>query len=110
VPSSVEKSNQNNARSYAESQTVGVARAPDRPAAKKITMADTPKTALELEIEQEAKELAEVPKLPVTYGSHKRCHICGQIYSEHDLAPYDQHTGQLRHACPHCHPARGFDG
>jgi hypothetical protein len=75
-------------------------------------MADAPKTALEIQIEAEAKELANVPKVPIGQfmGSHRRCHICGQIYSEHDLKPFDQHTGRARHACPNCHPQRGSNG
>lgn len=72
-------------------------------------MADElPKTALEAQIEQERRELEAVPKIPVSkfMGSHKRCHICGQIFSEHDLKVYDGD----RLGCPQCHPLRGFHG
>jgi formylmethanofuran dehydrogenase subunit E len=62
-------------------------------------MADIPKTALEMQIEQEAKELKEVPKIPVQrfFGSHARCHFCGQVH--------DPEEGKMvggRRMCPNC--------
>lgn len=76
---------------------------------------DVPKTALELQIEAEAKELAEVPKIPIHkfFGAHRRCHICGQIFEAEDLKPFDAHVIPQNHptsrsACPNCHPQRGI--
>ena len=65
-----------------------------------------PKAAVEVQIAQEKTELAAVPKIPILHfmGSHKRCHICGQIFSEHDLMVYDGN----RLACHQCHPMRGL--
>lgn len=74
-------------------------------------MSDTPKTGLEIQIEAEAKELAELPKIPVAQflGSHRRCHICGGIYNSEDLRKFDTHVqGAEREACPNCHPQRGI--
>ena len=73
-----------------------------------------PKSALELQIEQEAKELAAVPKIPIsqfTASRHIRCHICGQLYKESELLEFDTHIpvapGMMyRRACPNCHPDR----
>jgi hypothetical protein len=62
------------------------------------------KTALEIQVEQEAKELANASVIPPSQwiGAHKRCHICGKIVSEHDLQPFDQHTGRTRLSCGDC--------
>jgi len=70
---------------------------------------DTPKTALEAQISQEAKELAEVPKVPVQkfYGTHVRCHFCGQIYDPELGVSVDRHIGAERRKCPKC---GGIDG
>ena len=77
-------------------------------------MSDTPKTALEAQIEAEAKELADVPKVPIQqfFGAHKRCHICGQLYNAEDMKPFDTHIhpSLAREACPNCHPHRGING
>lgn len=60
------------------------------------------------QIEQERRELEAVPKEPIGkfMGSHRRCHICGQIFSEHDLKAFDGN----RLGCPNCHPNRGRNG
>jgi hypothetical protein len=65
-------------------------------------MAD--KTQLEIQIEAEAKELANAQVIPPSQwiGSHKRCHICGQIVPEHDMVSFDQHTGRTRYSCGDC--------
>lgn len=75
---------------------------------------DSPRTALEAQIEQEAKELAEVPKIPIQQfmgGPMVRCHICGAVVPQSSLQSFDSHTiefgGIERHACPNCHPDRG---
>jgi hypothetical protein len=72
---------------------------------------DSSKTALEAQIQQEAKELAGVPKIPIQtfMGAIKRCHICGQISSAEELKPFDTHIDPslAREACPNCHPHRG---
>jgi len=72
-----------------------------------------PKSALELQIEAEAKELAEVPKIPIHHfmGHSARCHLCGRVVSELDLADFDTHIPlapgmSYRKACSLCHPAR----
>lgn len=64
------------------------------------------KTQLEVQIEAEAKELKEAPKIPVVIGQVKRCHICGAVFNASDLRPFDLHTNAPREACPNCHPAR----
>lgn len=64
------------------------------------------KTQLEIQIEQEAKELKEAPKIQLIIGQAKRCHICGQVMT--NLLPYDQHIQNTmpRYACQNCHPNR----
>jgi hypothetical protein len=73
-------------------------------------MGDSPRTALEVQIEREAQELKNASFVPVhqLMGTHKRCHICGQIFHEHDLKPYDTHlrNQRPRMACNNCHPQR----
>jgi len=63
-------------------------------------MTSTPKTALEMQIEQEKKELDAVPKVPIShfFGSHARCHVCGQLEKAEDLKPFDRN----RKACRRC--------
>ena len=68
---------------------------------------DSPRTALEAQIEQEAKELKEAPVIQPIVGQVMRCHICGQCFSRNDLKPFDIHVqGGMRQACPLCHPER----
>jgi hypothetical protein len=79
------------------------------------TMAeDSPRTELEAQIVQEAKELAEVPKIPIQQfmGITTRCHLCGQVFSAGTLRPFDSHIPNTppRMACPNCHPDRGQNG
>lgn len=76
-----------------------------------------PKSALELQIEEERRELEAVPKIPIAQfmgGPKIRCHICGQIFPVEQLQSYDTHNpGQYRQprlACPGCHPERGSNG
>lgn len=70
-------------------------------------MADTPKTQLEVMIEQESKELAEAPVIQPIVGQVMRCHICGQCFAAQELKPFDQHVeGSNRLACPNCYPNR----
>lgn len=71
---------------------------------------DVPKTKLELQIEQEAKELKEAPAIKPIVGQVMRCSICGQCFSRSDLQLYDTHVprGGARLACPNCHPNRGI--
>ena len=66
------------------------------------------KTELEIQIEQEAKELKEAPKIQVIVGQVKRCHICGAVFQASDLKPFDSHIPNTmpREACPNCHPNR----
>lgn len=66
------------------------------------------KTQLEIQIEQEAKELKDAPKIPLVIGQAKRCSICGQVFSSQDLRPFDSHIPNTvpREACPNCHPNR----
>lgn len=79
---------------------------------------DSPRTELEVMIEQEAKELAEVPKIPISVfmngGRMVRCHLCGDVVPQSSLQPFDEHTvefgGIARSACPCCHPNRGDNG
>jgi MinD superfamily P-loop ATPase len=75
------------------------------------SMADVPKTELELMIEQEAKELKEAPVIKPIIGQVMRCHICGQCFSAQDLKTFETmstHRGSVdRVACPNCHPQRG---
>lgn len=76
-------------------------------------MGDIPKTGLEMQIDQEAKELANVPKEPIYKfrGMHSRCHICGQVKNADEMKPYDTHIrGTVRQACKACHPQRGQHG
>lgn len=75
---------------------------------------DSPRTELEVMIEQEAKELAEVPKIPIQQfmgGPKTRCHLCGQLHPTESLQPFeviDSMRGpQERLAGPCCHPNRG---
>jgi len=72
-------------------------------------MTDTPRTALEMQIEQEKKELDAVPKAPIHkfLGSHARCHLCGQLYHPEEGTSFDQHTGNPRKKCPNCGGANG---
>lgn len=78
-------------------------------------MADVPpKSALELQIEQEKAELAAVPKIPIIHfmgGPGKRCHLCGKLVNAEDLKPFETQQTQFgpleRMACPNCHPNRG---
>lgn len=67
-------------------------------------MTDTPKTALEMQIEAEAKELESVPKIPIQQfmGSVSRCHICGQLYNAEEGIKFDHHTANPRKMCPKC--------
>jgi hypothetical protein len=71
-------------------------------------MSDSPRTQLEAQIAQEAKELTEAPVIKPIVGQVMRCHICGQCFKPTDLKPYDTHIpqGPLRLACPNCHPER----
>lgn len=66
-----------------------------------------PDNPLQAQIEAEAKELNDVPKIPLHkfMGSNAfgRCHICGRVCSQHDLQPFDGN----RLACTLCHPQRG---
>jgi hypothetical protein len=75
---------------------------------------DRPRTELEAQIAQEAKELAEVPKIPIQQfmGITTRCHICGGVFPAGSLQPFDAHipNTRLRYACPNCHPNRGQNG
>jgi len=76
-------------------------------------MNDVPKTELEQQIAQEAKELKEAPVIQPIIGQVKRCHICGQVFSASDLKPFDTHVPaergrQAREACPNCHPDRSI--
>jgi hypothetical protein len=70
------------------------------------------KTALEIQIEQEEKELKEAPVIQPIIGQVKRCHLCGAVYSANNLQPFDEHIPtergrpQSREACPNCHPER----
>ena len=70
------------------------------------------KTPLEIQIDQEAKELKEAPVIQPIVGQVKRCHICGQVYGGQELKPFDAHIpaergrSQAREACPNCHPDR----
>jgi hypothetical protein len=68
----------------------------------------TDKTPLEIQIEQEEKELKEAPVIQPIIGQVHRCHICGAVYSATDLRPFDTHVPNTppRHACPNCHPER----
>ena len=68
------------------------------------------KTELEIQIEQEAKELKEAPVIQPIVGQVKRCHLCGAVYSAQDLKPFDTHipNSSPRHACPNCHPDRNI--
>jgi hypothetical protein len=70
------------------------------------------KTPLELQIEQEAKELREAPVITPVMGRVHRCNICGQVFSKEELNPFDMHVpltqgARPRYACPNCHPERG---
>jgi hypothetical protein len=68
---------------------------------------DSPRTGLEAQIAQEAKELKEAPIIKPIVGQVMRCHICGQCFSRNDLKPFDTHVpGSKRVACPRCHPER----
>jgi hypothetical protein len=70
------------------------------------------KTQLEVQIEQEAKELKEAPVIQPIIGQVKRCHICGAVVPAVDLRPFDTHIPaesgrpQAREAGPCCHPER----
>lgn len=69
------------------------------------------KSPLELQIEQERRELDAVPKIPLTAflgGPAVRCHICGQVFRESELEIFDGHVRHAakRKACPNCHPER----
>ena len=71
------------------------------------------KTALEIQIEAEAKELKEAPVIQPIIGQVKRCHICGAVFSAHELKPFDTHIPtergkQAREACENCHPDRSI--
>lgn len=71
-----------------------------------------PKSALELQIEQEKAELAAVPKIPIERfigGPAMRCHLCGRVVKESELLDFDTHVPNAmpRKACPWCHPNRG---
>ena len=69
---------------------------------------DSGRTQLESQIAQEAKELNDAPAIQPIVGQVMRCHICGQVFSAQQLKPFDQHVqGQVRLACPNCHPQRG---
>jgi hypothetical protein len=65
---------------------------------------------LDAQIKQEAKELKEAPVIQPIVGQALRCHICGQVFSRHDLKSFDTHTVNPRLACPSCHPHRGQNG
>lgn len=72
-----------------------------------------PKSALELQIEQEKAELDAVPKIPVQQfmgGPMVRCHMCGAVCHPELLKPFEtvqtQHGPLERLACPNCHPNR----
>lgn len=71
---------------------------------------DSPKTKLEMQIEQEAKELKEAPVIQPIIGQVKRCHLCGAVYKVTDLLPFDMHVrgAKPREACPNCHPERAL--
>lgn len=73
---------------------------------------DSLRTALEIQIAQEAKELAEVPKIPIQRflsGPTARCGMCGGVVAQSSLQPIDQHIPNIepRQAGPCCHPNRG---
>ena len=74
-----------------------------------------PKSKLELQIEAEAKELKEVPKIPIQQffgGPTERCHLCGRVVPASELRDFDTHIPYTlpRKACKHCHPNRGTHG
>jgi hypothetical protein len=61
------------------------------------------KTKLEQQIEQEAKELADVPKIPLTQffqGQVQRCGMCGQLKPASELQEMANAHG--RKACEEC--------
>ena len=81
-------------------------------------MAETPKTQLELQIEQEFRELHgpnAPPKVPLGRfmggyaGPMARCHISGHVVPIVNLTEFDTHVPKARPrlACPNCHPHRG---
>jgi hypothetical protein len=65
-------------------------------------------TTIKEQIEQEAKELAAVPKIPVkTFtGAVARCQVCGTLVYKNTLADVNPHVtskgGQPRMACEVC--------
>ena len=65
------------------------------------------------QIARESEELSNVPKLPLSQFltlTARRCHICGRVVQQSDLAPFETqstaHGPITRLACPWCHPQR----
>ena len=65
-----------------------------------------PDEELVAQIAQEAKELADVPKIPVRQfyqGAVARCHFCGAVVQKATLEPWDKNRkGVQRLACEVC--------
>jgi hypothetical protein len=75
---------------------------------------DSPKTALEMQIEQEARELKDAPVIEPIIGAIARCHICGAVVPASEIQPFREgfhevHTAlPQRKACSRCHPSRNI--